>query len=304
MRVLKLTAAIVALAAVFLDANAPAWVLGAAAGAGAAVPAVAVHAALGLIGPSWRRAGQSAGPRARWAAYGVAGAFAAVAVGPWLVLVLLACGLVEVAVRSAGAGRAPDGPTGPARSGLPIGIGGLLTGGAGLRGLGAVAWLAVKVGALSYGGGFVIVPLMQHDAVDTRHIMTDGQFLTAVALGQITPGPVVQTVAVVGFAAAGLAGAAVAAVCAFTPSFLFVCLGAPRFDAIRRNARVQAFLSGAGPAAIGAIAGSAVTLALGLHQLWQYAVLAGAAVWLLGLRRGVVSALLGAAAVGVVLAVR
>jgi chromate transporter len=65
-------------------------------------------------------------------------------------------------------------------------------------GLLAVAWEGLKVGALSYGGGFVIIPLMQHDAVNTYHWMTAGQFLSAVALGQITPGPVVQTVAVVG----------------------------------------------------------------------------------------------------------
>ena len=68
-----------------------------------------------------------------------------------------------------------------------------------------LAWVAFKVGALSYGGGFVIIPLMQSDAVNHYHWMTNAQFLNAVALGQITPGPVVQTVAVVGYAAAGLA---------------------------------------------------------------------------------------------------
>ncbi len=70
--------------------------------------------------------------------------------------------------------------------------------------LGSLAWVAVKVGALSFGGGFVIIPLMQHDAVHTYHWMTTAQFLSAVALGQVTPGPVVQTVAVVGYAAAGM----------------------------------------------------------------------------------------------------
>ena len=71
---------------------------------------------------------------------------------------------------------------------------------------------------MSYGGGFVIVPLMQADAVGRYHWMTGVQFLNAVALGQITPGPVVQTVAVVGYAAAGLIGGILAAVVAFTPS--------------------------------------------------------------------------------------
>src|SRR5450755_4601464 len=115
--------------------------------------------------------------------------------------------------------------------------------------------------------------------------MTGGQFLNAVALGQITPGPVVQTVAVVGYAAAGIAGALLAAAVAFAPSFAFILLGASRFDRLRGNQRVSAFLGGAGPAAIGAILGSAIPLARALTQPWQYAVLAGAGVLLLLPRR-------------------
>jgi chromate transporter len=131
--------------------------------------------------------------------------------------------------------------------------------------------------------------------------MTGAQFLNAVALGQITPGPVVQTVAVVGYAAAGLAGGVLAAIVAFSPSFAFILLGAHRFDRLRADPRVRAFLDGAGPAAIGAILGSAVTLARALTEPWQYAVLAGSAILLLALRRGVVLTLLAAAVAGIVL---
>jgi chromate transporter len=169
-------------------------------------------------------------------------------------------------------------------------------------GLLSVAWVAFKVGALSYGGGFVIVPLMQHDAVYTYHWMTSAQFLSAVALGQVTPGPVVQTVAVVGYAAAGVGGGLFASLVAFTPSFAFVLFGGPRFDQLRRSARVQAFLTGAGPAAIGAIAGATIPLGLALSHLWQVAVLALAAVWLMALRRGVPAAIVGAGALGVIAA--
>jgi len=123
-----------------------------------------------------------------------------------------------------------------------------------------------------------------------------------VALGQVTPGPVVQTVAVVGYAAGGLAGGLLAAAVAFAPSFLFVLVGAPHFEQLRSNAGVQDFLSGAGPAAIGAIAGAAIPLGLALSHLWQVGVLAGAALWLLAARRSALSALLGAGAIGVVLA--
>ena len=162
----------------------------------------------------------------------------------------------------------------------------------------ALCWTALKVGALSYGGGFVIIPLMQSDAVDRYDWMTAPEFLNAVALGQVTPGPVVHTVAVVGYAAHGVGGALLAATIAFAPSFCFVILGGARLDALRRDARVRAFLDGAGPAAIGAILGSAIPLALALEEPWQVAVLAGGAVALLVLRVGVVPTLLLAGAIG------
>ncbi len=169
-------------------------------------------------------------------------------------------------------------------------------------GLLALCWTALKVGALSYGGGFVIIPLMQADAVDRHGWMTDSEFLNAVALGQVTPGPVVHTVAVVGYAAHGYGGALLAAAIAFAPSFLFVLIGGPRLATLRESLTARAFLDGAGPAAIGAILGSAIPLTLALGEPWQLAVLAAGAVALLVLRAGVVATLLGAGAVGTALA--
>jgi chromate transporter len=81
-----------------------------------------------------------------------------------------------------------------------------------------------------------------------------------------------------------------------------VLVGGPRFGALRASRTVQAFLTGAGPAVIGAIAGSAIPLGIALRHLWQIPVLAGGLAWLFALRRGVVSGLLSAAAVGVVVA--
>jgi chromate transporter len=280
---------IIVLAALFWAGSTPRWVIGAVDGAGAVVPAVALAAAAALIGPGWRRSTH----HGRWLAYSAVGAVSAVLAGPYLVFVLIGCGLIEVVlgrgVRDPGAGRLVLLPwlkvTGLA--GIP-----------GLAGWGAIAWVGFKIGALSYGGGFVIIPLMQHDAVTGHGWMTDSQFLNAVALGQVTPGPVVLTVAVVGYAAAGIPGALLAAFAAFAPSFTFVIAGGPRFDRLRRSAVAQRFLAGAGPTVIGAIAGSAVPLAEALHRPGHYVLLAGAVVWLLVLRHGVVAALLIGAAFG------
>ena len=282
---------ILALAVLFLRGDPPTWVRAAGAGAGAAVAAVAVQAAAGLIPAGWRRAPQQSS-RVRWTLYLLGGTVAAATIGPWLVVALIACGVIEVLAQ-----RIPAAPHRRPRPGLPI----LATAGLGGGVLLSIAWVAIKVGALSYGGGFVIIPLMRADAVDHYHWMTGGQFLNAVALGQITPGPVVQTVAVVGYAAAGIGGGLLASAVAFSPSFAFVLLGAHRFDQLRGNRAVRAFLDGAGPAAVGAILGSAIPLARTLTQPWQYAVLAGSAVLMLALRRGPVPTLLTAATAGVVI---
>ncbi len=329
---------ILALSALFLAGSPPLWVRGLGAGAGAAVAAVAIQAGWSLLLPSWKRASAR---RVRWVGYLLAGGTAAAIIGPWLVLVLLGCGVAELVIRQVGEGKGGAGQAAhgvaavPAAAGLArawarahagglaratwakahagglarvaragVHAGGLARVGAAAAGggvLGSVAWVAFKVGALSFGGGFVIIPLMRADAVG-RGWMTSGQFLNAVALGQITPGPVVQTVAAVGYAAAGVGGGLLAALVAFSPSFVFVLGGARYFGSLRGSQRAQSFLDGAGPAAIGAILGAAIPLTAALGQAWQYAVLAGAVVLLLGLRRGVVFALLAAAAVGLAVA--
>jgi chromate transporter len=278
---------ILALSVVFLASSPPKWVLGAGAGAGAAVAAVAVRAALELLRPSLARVRGRRGKRLRWFAY-LAGAGAAAALlGPYLVLVLLACGLIELAFQRR------------ALPALAIQPAPLILATASTGSVAALAWVAFKVGALSYGGGFVIVPLMQADAVHVYHWMTSAQFLNAVALGQITPGPVVATVAAVGYSAYGLAGGALAAAVAFAPSFSFILLGGDRFQRLRGNTAARAFLDGAGPAAIGAILGAAIPLAGALEEGWQYVVLACAAIALIPLRRGVVQILLLAGAAGI-----
>jgi chromate transporter len=321
--VVPAVAMVLALATVFLGAAPPDWVRGAGAGAGAAVAAVAVRAGGDLLGPSLARARSGDTPVVRWGLYGLAGGVGAAAIGPWLVLVLVGCGLAELAIRRERGGRpwrgrgqsvrwalAPWLPAALWRRGT--GAGGEVGAGASAvliplavvatGSVGSLVWTALKVGALSFGGGFVIVPLMQGDAVHAYHWMTNAEFLNAVALGQVTPGPVVATIAAVGYAAYGVPGGLLAALVAFLPSFSFILLGGARFERLRANPGARAFLGGAGPAAIGAILGSAIPLAAGLSFAWQFAVLAAAALALLVARRGVVEALLAAGAIGATIA--
>jgi chromate transporter len=283
---------VLALSVLFLASSPPLWVRGAGAGAGAAVAAVAVRAGSELVGPSYLHAVLSHGRRWHWLAYLVTGVAAAITIGPWLVLVLVGCGFAEMIWRT----RAAD-----VGAVLWKPMGGVVAA-ASSGGIGALAWTAFKVGALSFGGGFVVIPLMQGDAVHVYHWLTDAQFLNAVALGQVTPGPVVATVAAIGYGAHGIGGGLLAAVVAFAPSFSFILLGGGRFERLRANERARAFLDGAGPAAIGAILGSAVTLASGLQEAWQGGVLAAAAVALLLVRAPVVPTLLAAGLAGVVIA--
>lgn len=280
-------AVVIALSALFLERSPPLWVRGAGLGAGAAVAAVAVLAATTIAAPMWRR--RDGTTRARTALYALAGALAAATVGPGLVLVLLACGAIELTWQ------------GFARGGLAT-VAWPLLAVAGTGGTAALAWTALKVGGLAFGGGFVIVPLMQTDAVHTYRWMTHVQFLNAVALGQVTPGPITQTVAAVGYAAGGLPKALLAALIAYVPSFSFVFFGAGRFERLLDNRRVRAFLAGTAPSAAGAIAGAAIPLATALTHGWQYLILATAALALLALRRGIVPTLLLAGLTGVAVA--
>ncbi|MGO9489673.1 MAG: chromate efflux transporter [Solirubrobacteraceae bacterium] len=279
---------ILALSALFLAGSPPDWVRGAGMGAGSAVAAVAVRAGLEVAVPMWHRAGAARRPRI--ALYGLLGGLGAATTGQWLVLVLLGCGLLELGLHGWT-------PRALAAQAWPV-----LGAAADPGGVGALVWTSLKVGALAFGGGFVIVPLMQADAVNVYHWMTHGQFLSAVALGQITPGPLVQTVAAVGYSAGGLAWGVLAAVVAFLPSFSFILIGAGRFERLLTNDKALAFLAGAAPAAGGAIVGASIPLALALSKGWQYGLLAAAAVALLALRRPIVPTLLSCGVVGVLAA--
>jgi chromate transporter len=119
----------------------------------------------------------------------------------------------------------------------------------------------LKAGAFVFGSGLAIVPVLHEGVVGQRHWLTERQFLDAVAVGLITPGPVVITAVFIGYLVAGLPGAAVAGVGIFTPIYLGVVIPGRWFVRHRCDPRVRAFTRGATAAAAGAIAGATVVLA-------------------------------------------
>jgi chromate transporter len=117
-----------------------------------------------------------------------------------------------------------------------------------------------KAGAFVFGSGLAIIPFLQQGVVQQFGWLTDHQFLDAVAVAMITPGPVVITVAFIGFIVAGFAGAVMASIGIFLPVYLFTIVPAPWFKRHRDNPQLKAFVDGATAAATGAITGAVLVL--------------------------------------------
>src|SRR5439155_21939772 len=134
-------------------------------------------------------------------------------------------------------------------------------------GLGAGAGLTtlflvfLKIGSVLYGSGYVLLAFLRHDFVDRLGWLTDRQLLDAIAIGQVTPGPVFTTATFIGYVLGGVPGAALATLGIFLPSFVFVALSHPLVPKIRASRRAGAFLDGVNVAALGLMA--AVTWQLG-----------------------------------------
>src|SRR5216684_6010967 len=126
--------------------------------------------------------------------------------------------------------------------------------------LGKLLTFFLKAGSLTFGSGLVIVPFLEKGLVQQTGWLKEGPFLVAVAIGMISPGPVVITATFVGAIVAGFWGALVATVGIFLPSFLFVLIVAPILIRNRANRNVQGFVKGAYAAAIGTILGASVLL--------------------------------------------
>jgi chromate transporter len=127
--------------------------------------------------------------------------------------------------------------------------------------LGKIGWFFTKAGAFVFGSGLAIVPFLHAGVVTENHWLTEAQFVDAVAVAMITPGPVVITVGFIGYLIAGFPGASVAALATFLPCYLFTVIPAPYFKRIAKNASIKAFVDGITASVVGALVGAVIVIA-------------------------------------------
>ncbi|MCL7745510.1 chromate efflux transporter [Halalkalibacter alkaliphilus] len=138
----------------------------------------------------------------------------------------------------------------------------------------SLSLLFLKVGALSFGGAYTVLALLQFEAVDNYGWLTTEQYIDGLAINELTPGPLIMVAAFVGFAAYGFWGATLATFFIFLPAFLVVLLGAPYFDKIRENKKLKLYLTGVSAAVVGLIASFLIRLSLEVFIDWGSVVIA------------------------------
>ncbi len=127
--------------------------------------------------------------------------------------------------------------------------------------------LFLRIGSITFGGGFVMIPLIEAEVVDAHHWLTHQEFVDATALGQVTPGPVLITATFIGYRVAGTIGALVATVCIFFPSFLLTVVAGSSLARFHTNKIVQSFLRGVTPAVVGLLVAAGISVGrAGIHS--------------------------------------
>src|SRR5438876_1076090 len=239
------------LAALYVHFGSLPWIQGMFYGIGAAVIAIIARSAIklvrGTVGKDWLL----------WTI------FAALAITTaWtqseIVWLFILCGVIAMLV------KAPPVAVRAQSMTLLAMVSPVLTGIHGVETVATVGILFVfflKAGAFVFGSGLAIVPFLYGGVVIKFHWLTERQFVDAVAVAMITPGPVVITAAFIGYLVAGLIGAVVAGLAVFAPPYFIVLFGAPYYRRFAQNPQVKAFVQGVTAAAVGAIAGAAYILA-------------------------------------------
>ena len=242
---------VLALAALYVRFGGLAWMQALFYGIGAAVIAIIARSATKLVAVTLGR------DRLLWGLFAVS-----LVVTTWtaseIVWLFLASGFVPVLA------RLRTRPALPSRARLvapwPTWLVTGLSGVASLGVLWKVFWYFAAAGLFVFGSGLAIVPFLHGGVVEQYHWLTERQFLDAVAVSMITPGPVVITVAFIGYLVAGPVGAMVAAFGVFAPVYLVVVLAAPHYRRVAGSPAIKAFVNGVTAAATGAIAGAVLVL--------------------------------------------
>jgi chromate transporter len=238
---------VMALSWLYMATGGLAWMQGAFYGIGAAVIAIIARSA-------WKLAKTTLGnDQLLWVLFAVSALMTAVTESE-LIGVFLLCGVVTLVARGL-----PARSTAAVLLPWPWLVTGL-HGPAGNATLWTIAWYFTEAGAFVFGSGLAIVPFLHSGVVQELGWLTERQFLDAVAVAMITPGPVVITVAFIGWLAAGPVGATVAALAVFLPCYVFTVIPARYFRQSIHDPRVKAFVDGITVAASGAIAGAAFVL--------------------------------------------
>ena len=240
---------VLALSFLYVRYGGLAWMQGAFYGIGSAVIAIIARSTVKLVKMTVQR------DKLLWAVFAVMMIVTAITASE-IVWLFLLCGVLTVFVRAPPRLRASSSVRALAPAWLLTGLHGVSTLGA----VGTVFLYFAAAGAFVFGSGLAIIPFLHGGVVERYHWLTERQFVDAVAVAMITPGPVVITVAFIGFLVAGLGGAAAAAVGVFLPCYLLVIIPAPYYRRFAQNKQIKAFVTGVTSAATGAIAGAAIVL--------------------------------------------
>jgi chromate transporter len=242
---------VMVLAALYVHYGRLPWIQGTFYGIGAAVIAIIARSAYKLIRSTLKN------DRLLWALF-TALAITTAWTESEIVWLFLLCGVVSMFVKAP-----PRLGVAPGAMGTFIGFESLVTGAHGAATaatMGTLFLFFLKAGAFVFGSGLAIVPFLYGGVVGQFHWLTERQFVDAVAVAMITPGPVVITAGFVGYLVAGPIGATLAALAVFVPPYLIVIAGAPYYRRFAKNLQVKAFVQGVTAAAVGAIAGAAFIL--------------------------------------------
>jgi chromate transporter len=264
------------------------WMQGVFYGVGAAVIAIIARSAVRLTRLTL------GADRLLWAVFGLAAALTAWT-GSEIVWVFVGAGLVTMLVR--GGPLALDGGAAGALALLPLGVvAGGAAPGASAATLGRIGLYFAEAGAFVFGSGLAIVPFLHAGVVQDLRWLDEREFMDAVAVAMITPGPVVITVGFIGYVVAGVPGAVTAAAATFLPCYAFTVIPAPHFQRLSRSRPLRAFVAGVTAAATGAIAGAVLVLGRrALVDVTTIAIALFSLAALLGLKRLPEPALIAAA---------